>query len=345
MGPLPVPAGGENFCLEAATPGVLESLTYRPAVRRPPAPDQIEVEVRAAGLNFKDVLFALGLIPLPAGVRLRLGAECAGTVAAVGEGVTDLAVGDEVVTFGYGCFARFTTCPARLAVAKPAHLGFVEAATLPVAFTTAYVSLVKLARLRPGERVLIHAAAGGVGLAAVEVARWIGAEIFATAGSEEKREFLRARGVAHVFDSRSFAFADEVMQRTAGRGVEVVLNSLAGEFIAKSLSVLAAHGRFVEIGKRDVFADTPLGMRQFERGLSLHVVNLDWTRPRFPRLWREVMERFERGVFQPLRHRVYPAAEVRDAFFAMAQARHVGKLVVSLPDGGDGAGTPGDAGG
>jgi NADPH:quinone reductase-like Zn-dependent oxidoreductase len=340
-GPIAIPTGCENFCLEAATPGLLDSLVFRATTRRPPAPDQIEVEVRAGGLNFKDVLFALGLIPLPPGVRLRLGGECAGTVAAVGEEVADLAVGDEVVTFGYGCFARFTTCPARLAVPKPAHLSFVDAATLPVAFTTAYLSLVKLARLRPGERVLIHAATGGVGLAAVQIAQGIGAEIFATAGSEEKRDLLRSLGIEHVFDSRSFAFVEEMMKRTAGRGVEVVLNSLSGEFIAKSLSVLAPHGRFLEIGKRDVFADTPLGMRHFERGLSLFVINLDWTRPRFAAPWREVMEHFERGTFRPLPHRVFPAAEARDAFVTMAQARHIGKLVVALPDGD----APGPAGG
>lgn len=146
----------------------------------------------------------------------------------LGEGVMDLAVGDEVVAFGYGCFAPFTVCPASLALRKPAHLSFEEAATIPIAFTTAYLSLVKLARLCAGERVLIHAAAGGVGLAAVQVARWAGAEIFATAGSDEKRELLRGLGIRHVMDSRSLGFADEVMKLTAGRGVHVVLNSLAG---------------------------------------------------------------------------------------------------------------------
>ena len=329
--PLAVPADGENFYLEAAAPGVLDSLTFRPASRRPPAPDQIEVEVRAAGLNFKDVLFALGMIPLPPEVRVRLGGECAGTVARVGERVSGLSPGDEVMTFGYGCFARFTTCPASLAVPKPPRLAFTEAATVPVAFTTAYVSLVKLARLHAGERVLIHAATGGVGMAAVQVAQGIGAEIFATAGSEEKRELLRSLGISHVFDSRTGAFADEVMRRTAGRGVEVVLNSLAGELMEKSLSVLGSHGRFLEIGKRDIYANSPLALGLFERGLSFYAVHLDWTRPRFAALWREIATRVGDGELRPLPHRVFPLSAAREAFQTMAQARHVGKIVLADP--------------
>jgi len=329
-GPIALPIDSENFCLEAAVPGVLDSLTFRASPRRPPAAGQIEVAVRAAGLNFKDVLFALGLIPLPGGVRLALGAECAGTVAAVGEAVAGLAVGDEVMAFGYGCFAPFTTCPASLAVPKPPGLSFAAAATVPLAFTTAYLSLVKLAHLRAGEHVLIHAAAGGVGMAAVQVARRVGAEIFATAGSEEKRSLLRAQGIEHVMDSRSLRFADEVMRATAGRGVEVVLNSLAGDFIAASLSVLAPHGRFLEIGKRDIYADTPVGLRQFERGLSFIAVNLDWTRPGFGGLWREVAELFAAGALRPLPFELFPLDRAPAAFERMAQARHIGKVVLAV---------------
>jgi NADPH:quinone reductase-like Zn-dependent oxidoreductase len=323
---------GENRFLEATIAGVLDSLALRSGPRLRPAAGQVEIEVAAAGLNFKDVLFALGLIPLPAGVRLRLGAECAGRVATLGEGVTELAVGDEVVAFGYGCFAPFTICPAWLAVRKPGYLSFEEAATIPVAFTTAYVSLIELARLQPGERVLIHAAAGGVGLAAVQVAMRVGAEIFATAGSEEKRDFLRALGVRHVMDSRSLRFADEVMKLTAGRGVQVVLNSLSGEFIAKSLSVVAPQGRFLEIGKRDIYSNTQIGLSHFERGLSFFAVNLDWSQPEFGTVWREVMRQFEAGILRPLPYRAFPLAQAAEAFRYMAQARHIGKVVLT-PDG------------
>jgi len=316
--------------LEVGTPGVLGSLALRPGDRRRPEAGEVEVEVCAAGLNFKDVLLALGFIPLPATARVRLGSECAGRVAALGEGVEGLAVGDEVVSFGYGCFAPYAICPAGLVLKKPEHLSFVEAATIPVAFSTACVALLELARLRRGERLLVHAAAGGVGMAAVQVARRIGAVVFATAGSEEKRDFLRSLGIEHVFDSRSLRFADEVMKWTSGHGVDVVLNSLAGDFIPRSLSVLAPHGRFLEIGKRDIYANTALGMRHFERGLSFIAVNLDWSRGGFGTVWRRVVRRFADRSFEPLPHRVFPLDQAAAAFQYMAEARHIGKVVLAV---------------
>ena len=318
--------------LEVGTPGVLGSLAQRLGDRRRPQAGEVEVEVVAAGLNFKDVLLALGFIPLPATARLRLGSECAGRVAALGEGVEGLAIGDEVLSFGYGCFAAHAICPSALVLKKPAHLSFVDAATIPVAFSTACVALLGLARLRRGERVLVHAAAGGVGMAAVQVARRRGAVVFATAGSEEKREFLRSLGVEHVFDSRSLKFADEVMKHTCGRGVDVVLNSLAGDFIPRSLSVLAPHGRFLEIGKRDIYANTALGMRQFERGLSFIAVNLDWSRRGFDAVWRRIVRRFADRTLEPLPCRVFPLDQAAEAFRYMAEARHIGKVVLAVAD-------------
>src|SRR5262249_24326691 len=237
--------GDKPFRLEIATPGILETLMLRATTRRVPGPGEVEIQVAAAGLNFRRVMKAMGVYRSEPGEPLWLGDECAGRIVAVGEGVADLRIGDEVVAIAPACFGALASTRAAFVVPKPAHLGFEEAATIPVAFLTAYYGLHHLARLAEGERVLIHAATGGGGLAAIQLARRAGAEIFATAGSPEKREFLLSLGIPHVMDSRSLAFADEVMERTGGEGVDVVLNSLAGEAIPRGLSILRANGRFL----------------------------------------------------------------------------------------------------
>ena len=177
---------------------MLESLAFHPAERREPSAGEVEVELRAAGLTFRDVLNALGQYPDP---DAPLGGELAGVVTAVGAGVP-FAVGDAVLGVALGAFRSHVTTRADLLVRKPAGLTMPEAAALPSSFTTALYALDRLARLQPGERVLIHAGAGGVGMAAIQVAQRAGAEVFATAGSPAKRAFLAALGVPHVLDSR-----------------------------------------------------------------------------------------------------------------------------------------------
>ncbi|MGH2621008.1 MAG: type I polyketide synthase, partial [Anaerolineales bacterium] len=193
-----------------------------------------------------------------------------------------------------------------------------------------------LARLRAGERILIHAAAGGVGLAAIQFAQHVGAEIFATAGSPEKREFLRSLGVRHVMDSRSLDFADEVMALTGGKGVDVVLNSLAGDAIPKSISVLDAYGRFLEIGKRDIYQNSKLNLRPFRKNLSFFAIDLGRLFQERPavagELLREVMQHIEAGHLRALPTRTFPISEVESAFRYMAQAKHTGKIALSLQD-------------
>ncbi|MFN2166554.1 MAG: zinc-binding dehydrogenase [Anaerolineae bacterium] len=239
-------AGDTPRRLEISLRGTLDSLVLQPALRIAPGPGQVEIRVRAAGLNFRDVMNALGLYPGDAGL---LGGECAGVVVAVGEGVKHVVVGDEVIAIAPGTFGTHATTGAQLVVRMPRGLSFQKAATIPIAFLTAYYALKRLADLQPGQRVLIHAASGGVGQAAVQVAQRAGAQIYATAGSPAKREFLRGQGIPAVMSSRSLDFAGEVMAATDGRGVDVVLNSLAGEFIPQSLAVLSRGGRFLEIGK------------------------------------------------------------------------------------------------
>ena len=325
-------AESENFSLAISSPGDLDTLIFQPTARQKPGPGEVEIEIAAAGLNFKDVLLALGVLPSLPDTPLTPGLECAGKIVALGEGVDGFKIGDEVIAFASSCFSAFTATPAALVVPKPDHLSPEEAATIPVAFMTAYYALVELGRLRRAERVLIHAAAGGVGMAAVKIAQWLGAEIFATAGNPEKRRLLGSLGIEHVMDSRSLAFADRVMERTDGRGVDVVLNSLAGEFIPKGLSILAPYGRFLEIGVRDIYSNSQLGLRAFEKGISFFAIMVTPDIPRFRSIWEDVVQHFRAKDFSPLPHRVFPMMEITRAFEHMAQAKHIGKIVVSLQD-------------
>ena len=320
----------ENFYLSISTPGMLDTLELQPTIRQPPGPGEVEIEVSATGLNFLEVLISMNLIQLPG--DFIFGRECAGKVVALGDGVEEFELGDDVIAFGSSCFSQFTTTSTKLVAPKPAHLSLEEAATIPTAFTTAYLALISYGKLCQGEKVLIHAASGGVGMAAVQVAKWVGAEIFATAGSPEKRDFLHALGIEHVLDSRSLAFADQVMERTNGSGVDVVLNSLGGEFIPKSLSVLARYGRFLEIGLRDILNNQSLALRPFEKNLSFFSIHLDLEKPNFKALWREVVQHFQDGHFSPLPHQVFPITEVTAAFEYMATAKHIGKIVISQCD-------------
>ena len=311
-------------------------MTLRETDRREPGPGEVEIRVRAVGLNFRDVLIAMDLIPPLYQDSLDVGFECVGEIVAVGAGVEGLEVGDGVIAFAPGCLGTYVTADASFVMPKPARLSFEEAATLPIAFFTAHYALNHLGRLAEGERVLIHAAAGGVGQAAVRIARRAGAEIFATAGSPEKRKFLRSLGVQHVMDSRSLDFADEVMELTDGEGVDVVLNSLAGEFIPKSLSTLRTGGRFLEIGKVDFLQHTRLDLWLLKNNISFFAIDLSehlLKRPDLSRaILREALQFFEEGSLEPLPFKTFPISQAVDAFRYMAQAKHIGKVVVSLEE-------------
>jgi acyl transferase domain-containing protein/acyl carrier protein len=330
-------SGEEPFRLEVSKPGILDALVLRETTRREPAPGEVEIRVRAVGLNFRDVLMAMGLVPPVVGLSVEVGFECAGEISAVGEGVEGLEVGDGVVAFASGCLSSFVTTSASFVMPKPERLSFEEAATVPIAFFTAHYALSELGRLAEGERVLIHAAAGGVGQAAVRIAQRVGAEIFATAGSPEKREFLRSMGIEHVMDSRSLDFAGEVMGLTGGEGVDVVLNSLAGEFIPKSLSTLRPGGRFLEIGKVDFLRNTRLDLGLLQHNVSFFAIDLSQMMLRQPdlsrSLLREAMRYFEEGELALLPFETFPISQAVDAFRHMAQAKHIGKVVVSLDEG------------
>jgi acyl transferase domain-containing protein/NADPH:quinone reductase-like Zn-dependent oxidoreductase/SAM-dependent methyltransferase/acyl carrier protein len=329
-------AEGSGFHLTASTGGAIDALAWREARRREPGPGEVEIRIESAGLNFRDVLKALALYPAETDDDLLLGDECAGRVTAIGSGVEGLVLGDAVVTMAPGCFASRVTVPATAVLRKPARLTFEEAATIPVTFLTAHYALNEVARLRPGESVLVHSGAGGVGMAAIQIARRAGARVFATAGGPEKREILRLMGVDRVMDSRSLAFADEVMEATNGRGVDVVLNALAGKAIGKGLSCMAPFGRFLELGKRDIYQNSRIGLWAFRRNISFHAIDLGRVAREDPsmlrRMFQELMDRFEAGDYHPLPHTIHGASRAVDAFRHVAQGRHVGKLVLSMND-------------
>ncbi len=336
-------AESSAFRLECSTNGSIDSLSLAHMTPPRPAPGQVLVRVRAAGLNFRDVMWTMGLLPpeaLEGGYAgVSLGIECAGEVEAVGPGVEGFSPGDRVMAFGTNCFASHMATGAAAVARIPAHLSFEEAATIPTVFLTCWYALMEVAHLAAGERVLIHGAAGGVGLAAIQIAQQVGAEIFATAGNEEKREYLRGLGVAHVFDSRSLAFADQIREATGGEGVDVVLNSLSGAAMEKSLKVLRPFGRFLEIGKRDLYANTRIGLRALRDNISYTAIDADQLlihKPRLAaRMFEEVIAQIERGALRPLVHQVFPATRASEAFRMMQQSRHIGKIVLSFDEPGE----------
>lgn len=318
-------------------PGQLRNLKWQAFALRDLAPDEVEIQVHASGLNFRDVMFALGLLTeeaIESGFAgATLGLEFAGRISKVGADVTGYDVGDMVMGFGPSAFSdRVVT--SEVAIAHiPQGLSTESAATIPAAFFTAYYALHYLARLGPGERVLIHGAAGGVGLAAIQIAQWIGADIFVTAGTPEKRELLRMMGLTNVLDSRSMEFADDVMALTSGQGVDVVLNSLAGEAITRNLGILRPFGRFLELGKWDYYENTRIGLRPFRNNITYFGIDADQLMAERPALTRHLFGKisalFSDKVLHPLPYRCFDARSITDAFRYMQQSHQIGKIVVT----------------
>ncbi|MGE6733134.1 type I polyketide synthase [Streptomyces sp. NPDC059900] len=323
--------------LSLPTPGVLDDLRLQPAAHRPLGPDDVRIQVAHAGVNYRDVLLTLGAYPGQDDQPPTLGWECAGTVTEIGSRVTDVAVDDEVIAFADGSLATEVVTRACLTAPKPARLTTAQAATLPASYLTAYHALHDLARIERGDKILIHSATGGTGLAALNVARWRGARIYATAGSDVKRQLLAELGVDRVADSRSLDFADAFRPARGEEGFDVILNTLAGEAIPANLSLMAPYGHYLELSKRDILDDNPLPLRAFARNLSFHavdVVHMIQNAPeRAGRILRAAAALVERGDLQPLPHTEFAADQAADAFRLMAQSRHTGKIVLSFGHG------------
>ncbi len=320
--------------------GMLETLQLEPLPLQEPAKGEVLVAVAATGLNFRDVLNALGLLRayglqlgLDEEAQVPFGGECVGEVLAIGEGVAPELIGQTVVAaLAVGSLASHVCCRAELVVPLPATMDPAVGASVTTAFLTAQYGLAELAGLQPGETVLIHAAAGGVGQAALQVARRCGARVLATA-SATKHEGLLAQGVEAVFDSRSLAFADQVLAHTGGRGVDVVLNSLKGEAVAAGFRALASGGRFIELGKIEIWSrQQALEQRPDARYLPFDLLEVAAAAPGLVRgLLLELLEQLGNGQLTPLPITVFPQERCVDAFRLMAQARHIGKVVISQP--------------
>ncbi|TBR56976.1 hypothetical protein B4U84_26450 [Westiellopsis prolifica IICB1] len=320
----------QPFRLEISSRGTLENLRLQPTKRRQPSIGEVEIRVRATGLNFLDVLDALNMLPFERG---WFGGECAGVVVAIGEEVEGFEIGDAVVAIAPDSFSQYVTVNAAMVTPKPENISFEAAATIPVNFLTAHYVLHHVAKISAGKQVLIHAAAGGTGMAAVQLAQQAGATVLATA-SPSKWESLKALGVKQIMNSRTLDFAEEVMAVTKGQGVDVVINSLAGEFIPKSLSVLKAKGCFVEIGKSGVWDLNQVA--QLKADISYFLVDLVQICQQQPDLiqsmLRDLMQQFCEGILKPLPQKVFPIQDVISAFRYMQQAKHVGKIVVIQPE-------------
>ncbi|MFF9351722.1 SDR family NAD(P)-dependent oxidoreductase [Streptomyces sp. NPDC014734] len=335
-GQLVVPTAGD-WRLDAAVRGTLEHLTLtgHTDAGRPLAEGEVRIAVRAAGLNFRDVLIALDMYPGEA----VMGGEGAGVVIGTGPGVTDLAVGDRVMGLLAPSFGSTVIGDRRRIARIPDGWSFEQAAAVPTVYLTAYHGLVDLAGLGPGEKVLIHAATGGVGMAAVQIAHHLGAEVFGTA-SEPKWDVLRASGLddAHIANSRTLEFEQRFLDATGGEGMDVVLDSLAGEFVDASLRLLPRGGRFAEMGKTDI--RDPEEVAAHHSGVTYQAFDLALVDPdRIAEMLTEVLDLFERGVFRPMPLTCRPIQRAAEAFRHVQQARHVGKVVLTVPAGLDSHGT------
>lgn len=323
-----------SYRLELGKPGSTHNVSLNASARRTPAAGEMEIEIKAAGINFRDVMKTLGMYPGTPVENRQLGDDFSGIVSRIGNGVAGFSVGDPVFGSTVLAFSSHAIVRPEMVSHKPDFASFVEAAGLPTVFLTAHYALIHLAQMQPKERVLIHAGAGGVGQAAIQVAKALGLEIFATAGTPERRELLKKLGATHTMDSRSLRFADDVMAATSGEGVDAVLNSLSGDFIAKNLSVLAPFGRMIEIGKIDIYGDTKIGLSPFRKNISFCAVDLDLVinkKPAFAaQLAREVYAEIAAGRYKPLPIHSFPVTEASNAMRLMAQAKHAGKIVLDF---------------
>ncbi|MET0234479.1 MAG: type I polyketide synthase, partial [Kibdelosporangium sp.] len=324
------PADEPAWRLDIAEKGTLENLRLvpNPAARAPLAAGEVRICVRAAGVNFRDVLNALGMYPGEAG---PLGLEGAGIVTEVGSGVADLVPGDRVMGLLSGAFGPTAVTDRRMVTKMPSGWTFAQGASTTLVYLTAYYGLVDLADVRPGKSVLVHAAAGGVGMAAVRLARHLGAEVFGTA-SPAKWDTLRELGLpgSHIASSRNLDFEGQFLAATEGRGVDVVIDSLAREFVDATLRLLPEGGRFLEIGKTDV--RDPAEVARAHENVSYQAFDLVEAGPeRIRRMLAELVELFETGALQPLPVTTWDVRHAREAFRFVSQARHVGKVVLTVP--------------
>ncbi|KAG9564321.1 putative polyketide synthase, partial [Aureobasidium melanogenum] len=320
-----------------ATLGSLDSFYFVDDEPKPLGDNEVEIEVKATGMNFKDVVVSMGQLNQP-----YIGVECAGVIAAIGKNVTDVKVGESVMAMTEGAYSTYARCLSTSVAPLPEKMDFIAASTIPVVFCTAYYGLFDLGRLTEGESVLIHAAAGGVGQAAIMLAQTCGAEIFATVGSlDKKQHIMKEYGIPedHIFYSRDTTFGPAIRQVTDGKGVDIVLNSLGGDFLRESWDCLAPFGRFIEIGKADITKNSRLEMAQFEYNVSFASVDLTKVAAYRPKLMKRLLNDVEKlmssGSIRPVGPITsYGINDVEAAFRSLQSGKSMGKLVIA-PQPGD----------
>lgn len=327
---------GRPLKLTIAHPGMLDTMHFvdDPKGGEPLGELDVEVEVKTCALNFLDIMIAMGQIPRP-----ELGHEACGVVSRTGRGVTEVSLGDRVVFVGPGAMKTHLRANQSNFLKIPDNMTLEEGASIPIAYATAYRSLVEVARLQRGESVLIHAAAGGLGQALIQIALMLSGEIYCTVGSAAKKQAIMDLGVQEdrIFSSRDVTFAKGIKRVTAGRGVDVVVNSLAGEALRQSWLCLAPYGRFIEVGKKDILGNSGLDMEPFLKNTIFAGVNLEAMMVEEPQRCREivlkVMKLFEQDLLQPIKPiTTHDFTEMEKVFRDMQRGAHTGKLILQVTD-------------
>lgn len=331
---------GNSVYLDYSQPGRLKNLCWKNREHTELKPHDVEVSVKAAGLNFRDIMMTMGLVPddvLEKGYSgPSLGLEFTGVVTGIGSDVRDYRTGDRVLGFGSACFSGRLVVPEYAIAAIPKNWSYYSAATVPIVFFTAWYAIHGLAHAEKGERILIHGAAGGVGIAAIQIASYLGLEVYATAGNSAKRDFLGMLGVRHIYNSRTLDFRDQILSDTEGDGVDICLNCLSGEAMRLSMSVLKPFGRFIELGKRDFVENTEIGLRVLKENITYFAVDADQLFKIYPerakKVFHDVISSFADGKFSPLPFTVFKSVNVVDAFRLMQHGGHIGKIIIDLDD-------------
>lgn len=314
------------------TPGSLDELAFQTVARNPVGPFDVEMLVEACGVNFRDLLKILGVYPTEVSDSRLLGDECSGKVLHVGSKVSSVQPGDRVATVGQGCFKTHLITSEDWLIRLPDAMDTDMAAACLTNFMTVFYALKNKAGIQPGERLLVHSAAGGIGLAAVRMAQMTGAVVYATAGTKFKRDLLRAFGVSHVYSSRNLDFAGQILEDTNGQGVDIVLNALAGPFIEKSMNLLNNYGRFLELGKRDIYNQTHISLYPFRKNISYFAV--DMAEMMVPgsqlgkQILKELQDLFNHHDMAGHCYSPFPMADAKEAFRHMSKARHIGKVIL-----------------
>lgn len=335
--------GSDNFYMQIEKPGNLTSFKKKKQDKIFPANDQIQVKVKASSLNFRDLMIALNMYPATPGLPSVMGSDYSGIITEVGSGVSEFRVGDEVICLCAGSltlqnvvdpsshFAAYINISTNQATLKPKQISWEEAASIPTVFLTSYYSLIHIAHLKKGERVLIHTASGGVGQSALQIANWLGAEIFVTAGTNKKRAFLKTTGCKNPMDSRSLDFIEQIKTATNGEGIDVILNTIAGEAGIKGLQILRNMGRFVQIDKKDIASNNTIPLGEFNKGLTYSAFDLGLINSNsnlLKKLLDEISGHFTDTRFKPIPHNSYNINDLGLAFIELSRAQQIGKITL-----------------